>query len=650
MRIEREELLRLDSSLGRMWLETDGVGGFAASTLLVCATSRYHGLLVTPPPGSAKRCVFLSRFEETIVSNGREFPLSMARYGGSLHPQGQQYVAAFERSPFPSWRYQIGDVEVRREILCVRGSPTVLVRWKLTGGDAPWTLHLRPFLPCREADSLTFENVYLVRSVRSVPGGIAARPYASLPAVSITTSRPAPFLPEAYWYRGVQFTDDIARGYGGHEDQFSPGRFEVDLSPGEEFVVAATIAERVHDPAALWRSESRRRRAATPVAPDVRTALEVAAEQFLFRTREGRDGVVAGFPWFGEWGRDTCISLPGLYLPRGKVAECGEALVALTKYLVRGRLPNRFGTTPETSEYKASDPALWFARAVRLWETAGGDAERLRAELYPALAAIAREHRDSKAQDVSVDDGGLLVARTGLTAATWMDAVTNGVAATPRDGCAVEVNALWCFLLDYLLRLAKRAGRKADAREWGSMKRRAWKSFTQRFWLEDERRLADCWSAGAADRSVRPNMVIAASLEFSPLSRPQRAAVVGLARAELLTPRGLRTLSPRDPNYRGHYEGDVRSRDAAYHQGTVWPWLVGPYAEAHLRAYGRGPASKSHVREILEGFAPHLDEGVLGQVAEVFDGDPPHRPGGAWAQAWSVAELLRAWALLGSKG
>jgi glycogen debranching enzyme len=212
------------------------------------------------------------------------------------------------------------------------------------------------------------------------------------------------------------------------------------------------------------------------------------------------------------------------------------------------------------------------------------------------------------------------------------------------------VNALWCFLLDYVVRLAKRARRKRDEREFAPLRRRAWRSFRERFWMEGERRLADCWKDGAADATVRPNMVIAASLEFSPLSRPQRAAVVDLARAELLTPRGLRTLSPRDPRYRGRYEGDVHSRDAAYHQGTVWPWLLGPYAEAHLRAHGRSAASKRHVRELLEGFAPHLEEGALGQVAEVFDGDPPHRPGGAWAQAWSVSELLRAWALLGSAG
>jgi predicted glycogen debranching enzyme len=245
-----------------------------------------------------------------------------------------------------------------------------------------------------------------------------------------------------------------------------------------------------------------------------------------------------------------------------------------------------------------------------------------------------------------MDDGGLLVAKSTATAATWMDAVFDGVAVTPRGGCAVEVNALWCFLLEYVARLAKRAGKSADGREFGAMKRRAYASFRARFWFADERRLVDAWKDGVADRAVRPNMMIAAALEFSPLSREQRAACVDLARAELLTPRGLRTLSPRDPRYRGRYEGDVVARDAAYHQGTVWPWLLGFYAEAYVRAHGRGAASKRHVRELLDAFGPHLDERSLGQVSEVFDGDPPHRPGGAWAQAWSVAELLRAWALV----
>jgi predicted glycogen debranching enzyme len=648
MRIEREELLRLDSSFGRSWLETDGVGGFAASTLLLCATSRYHGLLVAIPPGSAKRHVFLSRFEETLAARGREFPLSMARYGGGvLHPQGQQCVSEFELRPFPTWTYRIGDVEVVREILCVRGSPTVLVRWKLSGGDATWTLHLRPLLPFREADALTFANDAAARDAKPVPGGVAARLYASLPELSITTSRPAKYVADAHWHRGVEFEDDVARGYGGHEDQFSPGRFEVAMSRGDEFVVAATIGAPVADPAATWRSESRRRRAGKTRASGARAVVERAAEHYLFRAPTDRLGVVAGFPWFGEWGRDTCISLPGLLLPRGRVAECGEALVALTSYLRRGRLPNRFGTGPDTSEYKAADPAMWFARAVRLWELAGGDEALLRRRLYPALAEIVRGHRDSTADDVFLDDGGLLVGRSTTTAATWMDAVTDGVAVTPRSGCAVELNALWCFLLEYAARLAKRAGARADAHEFDAMKRRAHAAFLARFWRPDELRLADAWKDGVADLSVRPNMVIAAALEFSPLSKEQRAACVDLARAELLTPRGLRTLSPRDPRYRGRYDGDVRSRDAAYHQGTVWPWLSGFYAEAYLRAHGRGAGSKRHIREHLDGFGPHFVERSLGQVSEVFDGDPPHHAGGTWAQAWSVAELQRAWALVG---
>jgi len=644
--MEREELLRLSSSLERSWLETDGLGGYASSTLLLCATSRYHGLLVATPRGSTKRHVFLSRFEETLVAEGREFPLSMARYPGVFHPAGHQYVSDFEPRPFPKWTYRVGDVAVTREILLVRGSPTVLVRWKLVGGNAKWKLVLRPLLPCREADALTFGNVYLVAAVRNVVGGIAAHPYASLPTVSITTSRPASFKADAQWHRNVEFEDDLARGYDGHEDQFTPGRFDVEMPQGAELVVAATIGERVADPAALFRSESRRRRGAKSPSPPVREALERAAEQFLFRTPAGRDGVVAGLPWFSEWGRDTCISLPGLLLPRGRVADCGEALSRLATWLRRGRLPNRFGATPETSEYKASDPAMWFSRAVRLWELAGGDERLLLDELRPALASVARGIRDAKADDLVVDDGGLLAAKTTATAATWMDAVFDGVAVTPRGGCAVEVNALWCFLLDYVARLSTRAGEKADAREFVAMKRRASAEFLARFWLSDDGRLADTWREGVADRAVRPNMVIAAALEFSPLSRAQRRACVEVARAELLTPRGLRTLSPRDPDYRGRYEGDVRSRDLAYHQGTVWPWLFGFYAEAHLRANGRGAAAKRHVREILDGFAETLSERCLGQVSEVFDGDRPHRPGGAWAQAWSTAELLRVWTLL----
>jgi predicted glycogen debranching enzyme len=623
MRIEREDLLRLSSSLSRVWLETDGVGGYAASTATLCATSRRHGLLVAPPRASARPHVFLSRFEETLSADGREFALSTARYAGVLHPEGHRFVASFEPTPFPSWRYAIGDVEIRRDVLLVHGEHTALVRWRLLGGRTTWTLSLRPFLPCREADALTFDNVYLVRTVRNVPGGIAATPYASLPAVTITTSRPAPFVADAHWYRGVEFSDDLARGEGGHEDQFTPGRFDVELSPGDEFVVAATIAKRVADPAARLRSESRRRRGATPGASGVRAALDRAADQFVARTADGRPGVIAGFPAAASSARTACIALPGLLLARGRVEECGEALAVLSASLRDGR---------------DADAGLWLARAVRHWEKAGGDGTRLLSEFLPTLAEIARGCR------ARADAGGLLASPAG---GTWMDAAQGGVPVTPREGCAVEVNALWFALLDHLTRLARRAGRPREAREWTAMRRTAGESFLARFWLEDEGRLADVWKDGAADRRIRPNMVIAAALEFSPLSRGRRAAIVERSRAELLTPRGLRSLSPRDPDYRGRCDGDARARDAARHQGAAWPWLLGFHVEAHVRAHGRGAASRRHARELVRAFEPHLDEGAMGQVAELFDGDPPHRPGGAWADAASVAELLRAWTLVG---
>lgn len=653
MRIEREELLRLDSSLGRHWLETDGLGGFASSTLLHCATSRYHGLLVVPLGEDRRRRVLLSRFEETLVAEGREFPISVARYGGGLHPGGWHWLASMQLAPFPAWTYGIGDVEVRREFLLVRDAQVALVRWRLSGAPRAFELHLRPFLPFRDADALSFENARLDRGVRpllpeeggSMLRGIACRPYAALPEISITSSLPAQFAGEAHWYRGVEFSDDLARGYGGHEDQWSPGRLTIRLPPGGEVVVAASTGEPVADPLSLWRAESLRRRGATSPASGMDAALARASDAFLYRAQGGRLGVIAGYPWFGEWGRDTLIALPGLLLPRGRVEECGDALAGLVPFLRDGRLPNLVGPTPAASVYAAADPALWFARAVRMWETAGGDPERLADEIYPAMLEIVRAHRDAAGGDVRLDESGLLRASSGEAAATWMDARIGGVPVTPRDGCAVEVNALWCFLLTYVARVARRLRRGREAREAASLERKARESFLARFWLEDEDRLADRWTDSGPDRSVRPNMVIAAGLEFSPLTREQRAGVVAVARSELLTPRGLRTLSPRDPAYQGRYEGDLRARDHAYHQGTVWPWLLGSYADAHLRAHGRGRASRAHVLELVEGFEPHLAEHALGQVSEVFDGDPPHRAGGAWAQAWSVAELARARAL-----
>jgi predicted glycogen debranching enzyme len=647
VRFERGFCLQLDAALTRRWIETDGLGGYASSTLLGCPTSRFDGLLVVVPDGSAHRHTFLSRFEETLYAEGREFAISNARYRHALSPDGYRFLDHCEFDGRPRFVYRIGHVVVEREVLVPQGVQGVLVRYRVTGQGIPIELRLRPFLPYRRADSLTYVNDVLDPRVLDLPNGIAARPYTALPPVALTTDHPeAEFVLDGQWYRDLQYDDDLARGYDGFEEQFSPGGFRVALESGEAIVVAATIDEPIADPAAAWAAESERRERELPTGEGIGPALERAAPAFLYRTAEGRPGVIAGYPWFNEWGRDTFIALPGLTLGRGRVEECGDVLSGALPFLRGGRFPNVFGLEPDSSDYKAIDPPFWFARAVELYDKAGGSEERLLDELLPALLDIATFHRGAKAAEIAADDAGLLRAGTPGVATTWMDAVIDGTPVTPRDGYQVEVNALWYALVAHLARLLKRKGDNAGHKDWTAFRKRLGARFLERLWLPDRNRLADRWVDGGPDDTVRPNMVIAAALESSPLSKEQRKSIVEFARTELLTPRCLRTLSPRYLAYRSRYEGDVGSRDSAYHQGTVWPWLLGYYVEACVRAHGRAKAVTAPLRELLDGFLPHLDEHGVGQISEVFDGDPPHRPGGAFAQAWSVAELLRANRLL----
>jgi predicted glycogen debranching enzyme len=656
--IPRAELLQLELALTREWLETDGCGGYASSSVLLCNRRRYHGLLVSQGEGLDRRHLFLSRFEETLHGGGRSFPLSMARYPGLFAPHGHQYLEHFELVPYPSFLYRIGPAVVLREILLVRGSPTVLSRYRVSGGG-PVELRLRPLLPYRAADALTSENLALdPRVERAQHGGIRARPYPALPPISITlSSRDGHFEADPVWYRQIEYGLDLERGYDGHEDQFSPGVHFVPMRDGVDCVVAATIGEAVADPQSLWERESAARRQALPPRADtVRDRLELGVEHFLYRAAHGRLGVVAGFPWFGEWGRDTFVSLPGLLLSRGKLAECGAALAGALPYLRRGLLPNIFGASPADSHYGSADASLWYARAVRAFHLAGGDRGLLLDRLAPALATIAEEYQAGTELEIFCDDKGLLHAGSEQSNATWMDARTSAGPVTPRHGCAVEINALWYFLLAYLELLARERGDGRAEREWKKRARLCGRSFLRRFWLEGERYLADVWRPDAAapgghgflDVSLRPNMVIAAALELSPLSRLKRTDVVRHARAELLTPRGLRTLAPFDAAYRGVFRGSPQERDGAYHQGTVWPWLLGFYCEAYLRGYGASAYRVGVLRDLIEGFREPLSSQGLGHISEVFDGDPPHRPGGTFAQAWNTAELLRALELLGS--
>ncbi len=653
LRIDRNDCLRLDCALSREWLETNGRGAYAAGTVPMCATRRYHGLLVAPSPGGRGRHVYLARFEESLEGPDRAVPLSIARYPGLWSPHGHKSLAGFELAPFPVFRYRLGANEVSREILLVRDAQTVLVRYALSGEQDDLQLVLRPLLPYREADALTHENLALQPEARPIRidgqlMGISVQPYAVLPAIHITVSAAGcQFTADPVWYRNVEYEVDLQRGYEGHEDQFCPGVIRLRLLGAQPAVVAASIEEPVLDPGQLWMVESARRRAeAEAVGRDVRSILSLTANDFLFRTEGGRLGVLAGYPWYTERGRDTFVALPGLTLSRGLIEDCALVLDAAASYERGGLLPSRFGQGPDDSTYRSADAALWWVRAVRLYELAGGSVARIRERWLPVLLRIGQRYREGTDLGIGCDADGLLHVGAPGVAATWMSAYTVDGPVTPRSGCPVELNALWYFLIAYLTNLLEAVGDSDEQAGWLELRRRLERSFLDRFWLADEAYLADLWTEAGPDKSIRPNMVIAAALEFSPLNEGMREDVVRVAERHLLTPVGLRTLAPSDPQYRGTHGGGEQAHQESLHQGSAWPWLLGFYVEANLRAVGPVPQRIASLRELLDGLGPELRVGGLNHLYEAYDGDAPHRGGGAFAQAWNVGEILRAYALL----
>ncbi|MCP5068709.1 MAG: hypothetical protein GY946_19275 [bacterium] len=644
----------LDDAAHTEWLETDGRGGFACSSVTMTPARRYHGLLVAPLPGTATRHVFLSGLLEEVVAGGDTAALWTLRQKGDAASHWPEHLRSFSLVPWPRAVFTHGAFEIQREIIMVRGRHAVLVRYsvKARAADADTTggvtLRLRPLTACREADKLTIHNDVLRRDADTIDDGIRYQPYDSLPPVAITTEPSASFDADAGWLHGVEYDLDLARGYESQEDLFSPGTLEVQLQAGESVTLAATIDGEVEAPEALWKKETKRRRAALPKETDLQGHVAVAADDFLYEGPGERTGVLAGFPWFGEWGRDTFIALPGLTLARGKRKACADVLSGARAYLKDGLLPNIFGSTTETSHYGSVDASLWFARAVLLYERAGGGQKRIKREFLPALIEIATNYRDGtapgiKALGIHGDEGGLIVAGSPTLNPTWMDANASGVAVTPRHGCAVEICALWYSLLAHLAELT--ADTPDEHAAWKAAAKQARRTFLARFWLEDQGYLADVWRPDEIDTSIRPNMVLAAALELSPLSKAKRTSILAVAGRELLTPLGLRTLSPSDPHYIGAYVGGPDQRDRAYHQGTVWPWPLGFYSEASLRV-DKTKRGGAKVRGLWDAFSAHLDRGGLGHISEVFDGDAPHHPGGTFAQAWNTSELLRTFALI----
>ena len=636
----------IDAACRREWLETNGIGGFASSTIAGLNTRRYHGLLVAAAKPPAGRLVLLSKIEETIIIRGSRVELSANRYPGVIHPRGYLLLKEFRRGPFPVFVYEAGGLVVEKTVFMIHGENTTVIQYKVESAAAldECFLEIRPLIAFRDYHSLTHENGALNPSIEIESGAVRMAPYPDLPVLHVAhTSGEA--RQTGYWYRRFEYTVEQQRGLDYQEDLFQPFALVFDLTRDPQpALIASTERCNVEWAPDARAAEIRRRetiRASAGSANAFVQDLAQAADQFIVR-RGQFHSVIAGYHWFTDWGRDTMISLPGLTLATGRPEIARSILLAFAAHVDQGMLPNRFPDAGETPEYNTVDATLWFFESIRAYAAATKDVEFVRKNLYDLLAEIVGWHERGMRYGIRVDRDGLLVAGAPGVQLTWMDAKTGDWVVTPRCGKPVEIQALWYNALRTMEELAAGIGLTADRAHFQDLASRAQQSFPAIFWNESAGCLYDVVDGEARDPSIRPNQIFAVSLPHALLSQEMARSVMDTIERRLLTPYGLRSLAPADPQYRGRYEGDVRSRDAAYHQGTVWPWLMGPFLTAYLRVNHGAPGARKQAAQWLDPFRRYLDDEGIGQIPEIFDGDAPQRSGGCIAQAWSVAELLRA--------
>ncbi|MCX5854580.1 MAG: glycogen debranching enzyme N-terminal domain-containing protein, partial [Deltaproteobacteria bacterium] len=519
---------------------------------------------------------------------------------------------------------------------------------------------LKPFMAYRGYHALSRQNSYLRMETLSIRNGFIMEPYDGMPPICIQTNVKSQFSPSPVWYNHFEYGMERERGYGWREDLFRPGIFEIPVKTGSTVIVSASLSICQGQLKKKWEEEAARRaheiRDVENIAEDYEYEedrihvrdLILSGRQFLIKTPSGRPTIIAGYHWFTDWGRDTLISLPGLTFCSGRSKEGIAILASIGKHEKEGLLPNFFSDHVEENAYNTVDTSLLYFWAVQQMLKYTGEAEVIRNEIWPVLKRILRHYMEGTLFNIYMGKNGLLHAGTEGTHLTWMDAMVNGKPVTPRWGYAVEINALWFNAVCFAGELARRFNEPEFI--FHDLAHEIKKSFVDTFWIGGEDYLGDVYCKGSLDRSVRPNQILAVSLPYSPLHADQWPGVVNTVRRHLLTPFGLRTLSPEDGKYEGRYGGDGSTRDMAYHQGTVWPWLLAQFGEAYLRVAKDRAAARTFLLDYLHSFIrQHIPMAGIGCISEIFDGDPPHRPNGCIAQAWSSAGLIRLYSILNEK-
>ena len=687
--------------LSKEWLLTNNRGGYASSTIIGCNTRRYHGLLIgslTPP---VNRIMALANCLEMVIINGNIFNLSTFEFYDKLTPEGFTFLKQFRQDTGVHFDYVVGGLELTKSVYLLRDSNTAAITYDFTTVAEPTEFVLRPFIGLR--DFHTLQKSYARLCSQRLDNSLIIRHDIADSCELFLGCPSMNFEEDHQWWFNFIYRNDRERGQDFAEDLWTPGFFKCRIdsptkitfhctlqashstSPAGESDIHQSIKDLLtHQRTVIAAARTRDRKFRT---------LCLAADQFI-ATRDIQKGqqsperkrgvekmherqttILAGFPWFADWGRDAFIALPGLLLETGRFDEAKSVLTTFAQAADDGMIPNRFDDYTNTAHFNSADASLWFINAAFRYLDATGDLKTFEQKFLPTIRSIVDSYHKGTCFGICADADGLITAGDSETQLTWMDTKYNGVAFTPRYGKAVEINALWYNSLSLLAQFYLSHHKKKSTQyairhtQYENMADKVRDSFRRLFWNESAGCLNDCILSafspasprrveagetspfggpdGTIDATLRPNQIFAVSLPFSPLTPQQQVSVVDTIQQNLLTPYGLRTLAPSDSRYKGSYGGPQQQRDQAYHQGTVWPYLIGPFVEAYLKVNGFSRKSKGQAADFIEPLMQHLtNEGCLGQICEIFDGDPPHKPKGCIAQAWSVAELIRAYRLI----
>ncbi len=648
-KIDRSLCLNLEKALDVEWLETNQLGAYSSSTILNCHTRKYHGLLVTPLAGLPDKYVLLSKLDISVLTNQKEFFLDTNKYPGVFHATGHQFIEYFDYGVCPEVVWRIGDVLLKRSIMLVPNKNQLLVKISVLEGEKSLKIRIRPKIAYRNFHHLVRENMDIqVKTFQEGKNGMKVEPYSGMPPMYIHTNSVFEFHPGPTWFTNVEYLEERFRGFPYQEDLFAPGVMDKRLSAKQDFYLSVGLEPKASNPKSGFEKlyEQRKAEFEKNKKGGSLEILKNRSQSFVVYNHKKEPSIIAGYHWFLEWGRDAMISLPGLTIYSGKPELGLEILKTYGKYEKNGLIPNTLSSFADDHGYNSIDAALWYVWAAHVYFREVKDMDGFMQHVFPTVNNIVESIVNGTNGLLKLNEFALLSAGSPDTQLTWMDATANGKPVTPRYGMAVEINALWISALAFVIDL--RQGEKSFGLSgWLELLKKAEHNFKEKFWVEDGGYLADVVNENGQDTSVRPNQIFALSVPHSVLSNEEKKSVLQCVNRELVTPFGLRTLSPKDPKFKGEYSGNPDKRDSAYHQGTVWPWLSGAYIEACLKSSQK---KKSEAKRLKDLFAPmwekHIYQHGLLSIAEIFDGNPPHKPRGCIAQAWSVAEAIRGQVLI----